>query len=120
MANERWEGVRITDHGVYVGRKRCAPGWHREWIFENVYGWTWYGPFRWHGQVDLVVLNHEPGADERRRIEADFSSAPPPHGEDEFDVNRPYDPDHRREPTEIEALMAEVFDRHERELKRMG
>jgi hypothetical protein len=74
------------DLGNSDERRETAPGWGKEWFFENVYGWAWVGPMdvkdillgkRWQ---TLIVLNHEPDVNERRAIEAYFSDAPTPDG----------------------------------------
>jgi hypothetical protein len=74
--------VYSDDHKV---KRQVAPGWEKWWIVENVYGWSWIGPFRMPLYVHLLVLPYEPEADERRRIEARFEKVPPPFGESEIE-----------------------------------
>lgn len=69
---------------VFVDGKRVAPGWRKGWIYENVYGWQWFGPFRWDNYVDLLVLTYEPDEAERAAIVARFKDARPPNGEAEL------------------------------------
>ena len=60
--------IDVEADGVYVykdlqhsrERRKVEPGWEKGWIFENVYGWTWIGPFRWDSYRHLVVLHYEP------------------------------------------------------------
>ena len=67
------------------GTVELEVGWYQEWIFENVYGWTYAGPISgwqlpWGAHVELAVLPYEPAAKERAGIEAHFRDAQTPDG----------------------------------------
>lgn len=60
------------------GKVRDIPtGWRKQWLYENVYGWRWFGP-PVSLEVHLWVLRYEPEAQERAEIEARFKDAPEP------------------------------------------
>lgn len=93
------------------GWKEVAPGgksvdipvgWRKEWSFENVYGWVWYGPPH-SMHRDLIVTLGEQSLEQRRAIEARFANAEPPP------IPNPERP----------AYMA-VFDEHEKTLRKMA